>query len=47
LWRGCDHSVSTNSRWPNQSLKLTEITVDENAARCAASLKINLSTSAQ
>ena len=33
LWRVNDHSVSAKNRWPNQSLKLTEITDDENAAR--------------
>jgi hypothetical protein len=47
LWRVYNHSVSANSRRPNESLKLTEITVDENAARCAADLKNHLSTSAQ
>ena len=41
LWRVCNHSVSANSRRPNQSLKLTEITVDEFAAREFAGIEMN------
>jgi hypothetical protein len=47
LWRVNDHSVSAKNRWPNQSLKLTEITVDEFVARGTTSLGTQTSTSAQ